>query len=73
MIGWLIRWCSRSCADTRWAPTGYTFTTDTRYDQDKAVNGRLRALERAKAARKVADRYSRQAEVIRLADRKGAK
>jgi hypothetical protein len=61
VIGWLIRWCSRTCPDAQWQPTGYSLTTEATYDQDKAVSGRRKALARAKAARKVADAGNRRA------------
>lgn len=41
------------------------------YDQAKAVSGRLLALERARAARKVADGYAtRKADVVRIDSRR---
>jgi hypothetical protein len=75
MIGWLIRWCSRTAPDPTWQPTGYALTTEATYDQDKAAAGRLKALARARATRKAADAGNkrvgkRTADVVRLADRR---
>ena len=77
MIGWLIRWCARTAPDTAWKPTGLKPMRPEweSYDQDKAVNGRLKALERAKAARKLADAYNRTAatrksDVVRIETRR---
>lgn len=57
MMSWLIeKWRNRP--DPAWqAQTPVVKFSG--YDYDKASAARLRALDRAKAARKVADRYGR--------------
>lgn len=59
MISWLIdKWRNRPDSGMKDHKIGHTYRF-TGHDQDKASAARLRALDRAKEARKVADRYGR--------------
>lgn len=64
MISWLLdKWRNRP------DPAAVMQTPVVKFsghDQDKASAARLRALDRAKAARKLADRYGRRADVVNI-------
>lgn len=60
-MNWLTRWWRYEVLKRdEWKPCGYSLRTPAHYDQDKAVESRLKALKLAKLARKVADRRSQQ-------------
>jgi hypothetical protein len=59
----LTWWRNRADDGLKDHKLGHTYRF-TGHDQDKASAARLRALDRAKAARKLADRYGRRADVV---------
>ena len=72
MTTWLRRLFKRD-EDAAWKASGYHYTTPLHHDQAQGEAGRLKALHRAQAARKVADMHSRVPadNVVRMDRRRG--